>query len=67
LTELRKHLISLNCDCCGQVVSREEKPYFEITVGEHPEYVAPEDVAKLIFNKMKGSHYKTNAHFANKQ
>ncbi|KAM4570376.1 heat shock 70 kDa protein 14 [Odontesthes bonariensis] len=36
-----------------QVVSREEKPYYEIAVGEHPEYVAPEDVAKLIFNKMK--------------
>ncbi|XP_072233314.1 heat shock 70 kDa protein 14 [Leuresthes tenuis] len=36
-----------------QVVSREEKPYYEITVGDHPEYVAPEDVAKLIFNKMK--------------
>ncbi|XP_044042268.1 heat shock 70 kDa protein 14 [Siniperca chuatsi] len=36
-----------------QVVIREEKPYYEITAGEHPEYVAPEDVAKLIFHKMK--------------
>ncbi|XP_008279142.1 heat shock 70 kDa protein 14 [Stegastes partitus] len=36
-----------------QVVSRGEKPYYEITAGDHPEYVAPEDVAKLIFHKMK--------------
>uniref|UniRef100_G3Q6K3 Heat shock 70 kDa protein 14 n=1 Tax=Gasterosteus aculeatus aculeatus TaxID=481459 RepID=G3Q6K3_GASAC len=28
-------------------------PYYEITAGDHPEYVAPEDVAKLIFHKMK--------------
>nr|XP_020457112.1 heat shock 70 kDa protein 14 isoform X1 [Monopterus albus] len=36
-----------------QVVSREEKPYYEITAGEQSEYVAPEEVAKLIFHKMK--------------
>uniref|UniRef100_A0A3B4XEF2 Heat shock protein 14 n=1 Tax=Seriola lalandi dorsalis TaxID=1841481 RepID=A0A3B4XEF2_SERLL len=30
-----------------------KKPYYEITAGDHPEYVAPEDVAKLIFHKMK--------------
>uniref|UniRef100_A0AAQ5ZGX4 Heat shock 70 kDa protein 14 n=1 Tax=Amphiprion ocellaris TaxID=80972 RepID=A0AAQ5ZGX4_AMPOC len=36
-----------------QVVNRGEKPYYEITAGEHPQYVAPEDVAKLIFHKMK--------------
>ena len=41
-------------DCCVQVVNREEKPYYEITAGEHPEYIAPEDAAKLIFHKMKG-------------
>uniref|UniRef100_A0AAQ4NRD5 Heat shock 70 kDa protein 14 n=1 Tax=Gasterosteus aculeatus aculeatus TaxID=481459 RepID=A0AAQ4NRD5_GASAC len=38
---------------CVQVVNRQEKPYYEITAGDHPEYVAPEDVAKLIFHKMK--------------
>ncbi|XP_023265530.1 heat shock 70 kDa protein 14 [Seriola lalandi dorsalis] len=36
-----------------QVVNKAEKPYYEITAGDHPEYVAPEDVAKLIFHKMK--------------
>uniref|UniRef100_A0A7N8X360 Heat shock protein 14 n=1 Tax=Mastacembelus armatus TaxID=205130 RepID=A0A7N8X360_9TELE len=34
-------------------VSIDEKPYYEITAGEHPEDVAPEEVAKLIFHKMK--------------
>ncbi|XP_061570226.1 heat shock 70 kDa protein 14 [Cololabis saira] len=36
-----------------RVVSRDEKPYYEITAGEHPQYIAPEDAAKLIFHKMK--------------
>ncbi|XP_069012496.1 heat shock 70 kDa protein 14 [Embiotoca jacksoni] len=36
-----------------QVVSRDEKPYYEITAGEHKEYAAPGDVAKLILHKMK--------------
>uniref|UniRef100_A0A3Q3JVY8 Heat shock 70 kDa protein 14 n=1 Tax=Monopterus albus TaxID=43700 RepID=A0A3Q3JVY8_MONAL len=30
-----------------------KKPYYEITAGEQSEYVAPEEVAKLIFHKMK--------------
>lgn len=47
---------------CVQVVSREEKPYYEITAGDHPDYVAPEDVAKLIFNKMKGNLNETHTH-----
>uniref|UniRef100_A0A3Q2W3K5 Heat shock protein 14 n=1 Tax=Haplochromis burtoni TaxID=8153 RepID=A0A3Q2W3K5_HAPBU len=33
--------------------SRENKPFYEITSGQQPKYVAPEDVAKLIFQKMK--------------
>ncbi|XP_029317940.1 heat shock 70 kDa protein 14 [Cottoperca gobio] len=36
-----------------QVVNKQEKLKYELTVGEHSEYVAPEDVAKLIFHKMK--------------
>uniref|UniRef100_A0A8C6NJ76 Heat shock protein family A (Hsp70) member 14 n=1 Tax=Nothobranchius furzeri TaxID=105023 RepID=A0A8C6NJ76_NOTFU len=36
-----------------QVINKGEKPYYEITCGEQTEYVAPEDVAKLIFHKMK--------------
>ncbi|KAM4711467.1 heat shock 70 kDa protein 14 [Anableps anableps] len=36
-----------------QVVNREQMPYYEITCGDHAEFVAPEDVAKLIFKKMK--------------
>ncbi|XP_041833489.1 heat shock 70 kDa protein 14 [Melanotaenia boesemani] len=47
--ETQTHKTETKC----QVVNREEKPYYEITAGENPEYVAPEDVAKLIFNKMK--------------
>uniref|UniRef100_A0A7N8Y223 Heat shock protein 14 n=1 Tax=Mastacembelus armatus TaxID=205130 RepID=A0A7N8Y223_9TELE len=43
----------LGRSCCVQVVNRDEKPYYEITAGEHPEDVAPEEVAKLIFHKMK--------------
>lgn len=44
------------------MVNREDKPYYEITAKEHPEYVAPEDVAKLILRKMKGSLWKPHAH-----
>uniref|UniRef100_A0A3Q2PB77 Heat shock protein 14 n=1 Tax=Fundulus heteroclitus TaxID=8078 RepID=A0A3Q2PB77_FUNHE len=32
---------------------REHMPYYEITCGEHAQFVAPGDVAKLIFKKMK--------------
>uniref|UniRef100_A0A672H5R0 Heat shock 70 kDa protein 14 n=1 Tax=Salarias fasciatus TaxID=181472 RepID=A0A672H5R0_SALFA len=35
------------------VVNRDEKPYYEITAGEQTQLIAPEDVAKLIFYKMK--------------
>ncbi|XP_071782531.1 heat shock 70 kDa protein 14 [Centroberyx gerrardi] len=35
------------------VANRGEKPHYEITAGEQTKYVAPEDVAKLIFHKMK--------------
>uniref|UniRef100_A0A672H5N9 Heat shock 70 kDa protein 14 n=1 Tax=Salarias fasciatus TaxID=181472 RepID=A0A672H5N9_SALFA len=34
-------------------VSLDEKPYYEITAGEQTQLIAPEDVAKLIFYKMK--------------
>ncbi|TMS03033.1 Heat shock 70 kDa protein 14 [Larimichthys crocea] len=47
--ETQAHKAQTKC----QVVNKEEKPYYEITTGEHPEYVAPEDAAKLIFHKMK--------------
>nr|XP_040029858.1 heat shock 70 kDa protein 14 isoform X2 [Gasterosteus aculeatus aculeatus] len=47
--ETQSHKTQTKC----QVVNRQEKPYYEITAGDHPEYVAPEDVAKLIFHKMK--------------
>ncbi|KAM8908005.1 heat shock 70 kDa protein 14 [Spinachia spinachia] len=47
--ETQSHKTQTKC----QVVNRLEKPYYEITAGDHPEYVAPEDVAKLIFHKMK--------------
>ncbi|XP_076023516.1 heat shock 70 kDa protein 14 [Genypterus blacodes] len=35
------------------VVNRAEKPHYEITAGDHTQYVTPEHVAKLIFHKMK--------------
>ncbi|XP_037552015.1 heat shock 70 kDa protein 14 isoform X2 [Nematolebias whitei] len=35
------------------VVNKEDKPYYQITCGERTEHVAPEDVAKHIFLKMK--------------
>uniref|UniRef100_A0A8C4GL96 Heat shock 70 kDa protein 14 n=1 Tax=Dicentrarchus labrax TaxID=13489 RepID=A0A8C4GL96_DICLA len=47
--ETQAHKIQTKC----QVVNRDEKPYYEITAGDHAEYVAPEDSAKLIFHKMK--------------
>uniref|UniRef100_A0A3Q1H6G9 Heat shock 70 kDa protein 14 n=1 Tax=Anabas testudineus TaxID=64144 RepID=A0A3Q1H6G9_ANATE len=47
--ETQAHRTETKC----QVVNREQKPYYEITAGENPRYVAPEDVAKLIFHKMK--------------
>ncbi|XP_040004525.1 heat shock 70 kDa protein 14 [Xiphias gladius] len=47
--ETQTHKAETKC----RVVSRDEKPYYEITAGEHPEYIAPEDVAKLVFHKMK--------------
>lgn len=49
-------------DCCFQLVNREDKPYYEITAGEHLEYVAPVDAAKLIFHKMKGNYSLTHTH-----
>nr|XP_046234501.1 heat shock 70 kDa protein 14 [Scatophagus argus]XP_046234502.1 heat shock 70 kDa protein 14 [Scatophagus argus] len=47
--EIQTHRTQTKC----QVVNREGRPHYEITAGEHPEYVAPEDAAKLIFSKMK--------------
>ncbi|XP_029681129.1 heat shock 70 kDa protein 14 [Takifugu rubripes] len=35
------------------VINREERPFYEITTGEHIKYVAPEDAAKVIFKKMR--------------
>ncbi|XP_068163495.1 heat shock 70 kDa protein 14 isoform X4 [Antennarius striatus] len=47
--ETQTHKTQTKC----QVVDRQEKPYYEITAGEQTQYVAPEDAAKLIFQKMK--------------
>ncbi|KAM9309759.1 heat shock 70 kDa protein 14 [Pholidichthys leucotaenia] len=47
--ETQSHITETKC----QVVSREDKPHYEITAGEQKRYVAPEDVARLIFHKMK--------------
>ncbi|XP_054608403.1 heat shock 70 kDa protein 14 [Dunckerocampus dactyliophorus] len=47
--ETQAHKSETKC----QVVNRGGKPYYEITAGEQPQYVAPENVAKLIFHKMK--------------
>ncbi|XP_077400564.1 heat shock 70 kDa protein 14 [Vanacampus margaritifer] len=47
--ETQAHKSQTKC----QVVNRSGKPYYEITAGEQPKYFAPEDVAKLIFQKMK--------------
>ncbi|XP_061817226.1 heat shock 70 kDa protein 14 [Nerophis lumbriciformis] len=47
--ETQNHKSETKC----QVVNRGGKPYYEITAGEQSQYVAPENVAKLIFHKMK--------------
>ncbi|XP_029016938.1 heat shock 70 kDa protein 14 isoform X2 [Betta splendens] len=47
--ETQNHRTETKC----QVVDKQQKPYYEITVGEYPQYVSPEDVAKLILHKMK--------------
>lgn len=38
----------------SQVVNKSDLPRYEIDTGETTKYVSPEDVAKLIFHKMKG-------------
>lgn len=38
----------------SQVVNKSDLPRYEIETGETTKYVSPEDVAKLIFHKMKG-------------
>lgn len=45
-----------------QVVSKGDLPKYEIDTGETTKYVSPEDVAKLIFNKMKGTLFRMLAH-----
>ncbi|KAF7647734.1 hypothetical protein LDENG_00167480 [Lucifuga dentata] len=35
------------------VVNRGGKPHYEITAGEHTQFISPEDTAKLIFLKVK--------------
>uniref|UniRef100_A0A672H5N5 Heat shock 70 kDa protein 14 n=1 Tax=Salarias fasciatus TaxID=181472 RepID=A0A672H5N5_SALFA len=47
--ETQSHSARTKC----RVVNRDEKPYYEITAGEQTQLIAPEDVAKLIFYKMK--------------
>lgn len=47
--ETQAHKAETKC----QVVNRGEKPHYEITAGDHPTFVAPGDVAKLILHKMK--------------
>ncbi|XP_061125028.1 heat shock 70 kDa protein 14 isoform X1 [Syngnathus typhle] len=47
--ETQAHKSQTKC----QVVNRSGKPCYEITAGEQLKYIAPEDVAKLIFHKMK--------------
>lgn len=52
------------------MINREEKPYYKITAEDHPQYVAPEDAAKLILHKMKGTLNDKNMHkfrFLNEQ
>lgn len=44
------------------MISKGEKPYYEITAREQTEAVAPEDAAKLIFQKMKGRLQKMHRH-----
>uniref|UniRef100_A0A3P8PW45 Heat shock 70 kDa protein 14 n=1 Tax=Astatotilapia calliptera TaxID=8154 RepID=A0A3P8PW45_ASTCA len=44
--EIQRHRTETKCQV-------ENKPFYEITSGQQPKYVAPEDVAKLIFQKMK--------------
>lgn len=41
------------------MISREERPFYEITTGDRVKYVAPEDAAKLIFKKMRGRFWET--------
>ncbi|XP_020494448.2 heat shock 70 kDa protein 14 [Labrus bergylta] len=36
-----------------QVVNRDQKVFYEISAGDQTDFVSPENVAKLIFNKMK--------------
>ena len=45
----------LLCFLACQLVNRGEKPFYEIT-GDQTKHVSPEDVAKLIFHKMKGNN-----------
>ncbi|XP_068611306.1 heat shock 70 kDa protein 14-like [Brachionichthys hirsutus] len=47
--ETQTHKTQTKC----RVVNREDKPYYEIAAGDQPRFVAPEDTAKLIFQKMK--------------
>ncbi|XP_037099496.1 heat shock 70 kDa protein 14 [Syngnathus acus] len=47
--ETQAHKSQTKC----QVVNRSGKPCYEITAGEQLKYIAPEEVAKLIFHKMK--------------
>lgn len=47
--ETQSHTTKTKC----KVVNRDEKPYYEITAGEQVQFVAPQEVAKLIFCKMK--------------
>lgn len=40
-----------------QVVNKGDVPRYEIDTGETTKYVSPDDVAKLILHKMKGTFY----------
>ncbi|CAN9508031.1 unnamed protein product [Ophioblennius macclurei] len=47
--ETQSHTVKTKC----KVVNRDGKPYYEITAGEQIQFITPQDVAKLIFYKMK--------------
>ena len=50
----RHHLDSLGFSH-SQVVNKGDLPKYEIDTGETTKYVSPDEVAKLVFHKMKGN------------
>lgn len=44
----------------AQVVNKGDLPRYEIDTGETTKHVSPEEVAKLVFHKMKGKDVDMN-------